>query len=108
MDRLNLSSQRVNVNRDNDYVQTYYIRKKTSVRKSRLTEEMVKDLVTQAIQEYMTESASVDDFMLARQDIAVAIVKHINSLPTTQTMRLSLDRGTMKRKRDGEEQEEKE
>jgi len=102
MDRLNLSSQRVNVNRDNDYVQTYYIRKKKSIRKSRLTEKVVKDLVTQVIREHVTESASVDDFMQSRQDIAVAIVKHINLLPATETVKLSLDRGAMKRKREEE------
>ena len=95
MTRTSLTSQRININEKNGCQQSYFIRKKISERKPKLTKAIIQSIVEKALEEANVVCfEGVED---QKDDVAARIVEKIQQLPKERSERVTLDKGALKR-----------
>ena len=95
MTRTSLTSQRININEKNGCQQSYFIRKKISERKPKLTNAIIQSIVEKALEEANVVCfEGVED---QKDDVAARIVEKIQQLPKERSERVTLDKGALKR-----------
>lgn len=95
MTRTSLTSQRININEKNGCQQSYFIRKKISERKPKLTKAIIQSIVEKALEEANVVCfEGVED---QKDDLAARIVEKIQQLPKERSERVTLDKGALKR-----------
>lgn len=95
MTRTSLTSQRININEKNGCQQSYFIRKKISERKPKLTKAIIQSIVEKALEEANVVCfKGVED---QKDDLAARIVEKIQQLPKERSERVTLDKGALKR-----------
>ena len=100
MTRTSLTSQRININEKNGCQQSYFIRKKISERKPKLTKAIIQSIVEKAVEEAgIVCFEGVED---QKDDLAARIVEKIQQLPKERSERVTLDKGALKRPVDEE------
>lgn len=100
MNRANLTAQRVNVNNTHARtVQTYFIRRKTTQRRPRLSADDIKNAVAQAVRALRGEAPfRGGNALLSRSDAFVGeVLKALAAIPSIYSARITLDRGALKR-----------
>lgn len=91
MARANIASQRVNVNRDESTLQTYFIRRKTTRKRPRVTTQMLEGILERSI-------TTIGDFSSNRHRFRDTVAESFDQLPTETSERISLDRGVLKKR----------
>jgi hypothetical protein len=95
MTRTSLTSQRININEKNGCQQSYFIRKKISERKPKMTKAIIQSIVEKALEEAgIVCFEGVED---QKDDLAARIVEKVQQLPKDRVERVTLDKGALKR-----------
>jgi hypothetical protein len=95
MTRTSLTSQRININEKNGCQQSYFIRKKISERKPKLTKAIIQSIVEKALEE--ANVVCFEGVENQKDDVAARIVEKIQQLPKERSERVTLDKGALKR-----------
>lgn len=101
MTRSQLTSQRININEKNGCQQSYFIRKKISERKAKVTKAIIQSIIEKVLEE--ASIVCFDGIQDAKDDVAARIIEKIEQLPKERTEKVTLDRGALKRPVDDEE-----
>lgn len=101
MTRSMVTSQRIHIAQANGVAQSYYLRRKRTGRRKRLSDEQFRDLVRDAVLECVgRECATVERATAALTDhagrIVALILDRIEHLPKEYTERVTLDKGPLR------------